>query len=108
VLVLTTTEHGVRFEVQLAPRSSRDAILGVHDGALKIALTAPPVDGAANASLVAFLAKQLGVPKRDVRITHGLTSRRKTIEVDGARPDVIAALAAPTNVGASASVRARK
>lgn len=83
MLVVTATADGARFEVQLAPRASRDALLGVHDGALKIALTAPPVDGAANASLVAFVAKRLGVAKRDVRITHGHTSRRKTLEIDG-------------------------
>lgn len=83
MLVVTPIEGGVRFEVQLAPRASRDALLGEHDGAVKIALTAPPVDGAANAALVAFLAKQLGVAKRDVRLAHGHASRRKVVEVVG-------------------------
>ena len=58
----------VVFSVRVAPRASRSAVLGVHEGALKVALTAPPVDGAANAALVAFLAKALGVAKRDVVI----------------------------------------
>ena len=69
--------------VYVAPRASRTKCLGLHDGALKIALKAPPVDGAANAELVAFLAKQLGVPKRDVEIEQGQTNRRKRLRVRG-------------------------
>ena len=71
MLAITTTIDGVRFEVQLAPRASRNAVIGEHDGALKIAITAPPVEGAANAALVAFLAEHLGLAQRDVRITRG-------------------------------------
>ncbi|MFO0714899.1 MAG: DUF167 domain-containing protein [Sandaracinus sp.] len=95
VPMVTTTPSGVRFEVQVAPRASREAVLGEHDGALKVALTAPPVDGAANAALVAFLAKRLGVAKRQVRIVQGTSSKRKVLEVDGLGPDAIAALVAP-------------
>jgi uncharacterized protein len=91
---MTSTREGVRFEVQVAPRASREAILGEHDGALKIALTAPPVDGEANAALIAFLAKKLGVPKRDVAIASGGASKRKTLEVRGATTAAILALLA--------------
>lgn len=84
---------GVRFAVQVAPRASREAVLGVHDGALKIALTAPPVDGEANAALIAFLAKRLGVAKREVTITQGTSSKRKTLEVRGITVDAVRALA---------------
>ena len=105
---MTTTTDGVRFEVQLAPRASRDAVLGEHDGALKIALTAPPVEGAANAALIAFLADHLGCAKRDVRITRGQSSRRKTIEVHGVTLEAVAALVPPTIAGPSPSVRERK
>ncbi|MCA9600413.1 MAG: DUF167 domain-containing protein [Polyangiales bacterium] len=76
-------EGGVGFDVQVAPRASRTAALGIHAGALKIALAAPPVDGEANAALVEFFAKALGVPKRDVRIVRGATSKRKHVEVLG-------------------------
>ncbi len=86
------TGRGVRFGVVVAPRASREAVLGVHDGALKIALTAPPVDGAANEALVAFLARALGVAKRDVRIASGQTGRRKRLEVDGASAEAVRAL----------------
>jgi uncharacterized protein (TIGR00251 family) len=58
-------------------------VLGVHDGALKVALTAPPVDGAANAALVALIARSLGVTKRDVELVAGETSKRKTVLVRG-------------------------
>ncbi len=91
-LYVTTTDTGVRFEVQVAPRASRDAVLGVHDGALKVALTAPPVDGEANAALVAFLAKRLGVAKRDVTITQGTSSKRKTLEARGVDASALRAL----------------
>lgn len=83
---------GVRFAVLVAPRASREAVIGVHDGALKIALTAPPVDGAANEALVAFLARVLAVSKRDVRITLGATSKRKRVEVMGASAAAVRAL----------------
>lgn len=82
---ITAMASGVRLSVKVQPRSSREALLGVHDGALKIALTAPPVDGEANAALIAYLAGALGVPKRAVRIVRGETSKTKTVEVDGVR-----------------------
>lgn len=80
------------FRVRVAPRASRSAVLGVHEGALKVALTAPPVDGAANAALIAFVAKSLGVPKRDVIIEQGETSRSKRLRVTGATLAQILAL----------------
>jgi uncharacterized protein (TIGR00251 family) len=92
-LEVTAVAGGVRFHVQVAPRASREAILGIHDGALKVALTAPPVDGEANAALVAFLAKRLGVAKRDVTIAQGASSKRKTLEVRGVAADAVRALA---------------
>jgi len=55
----------------------------VLDGALRVRLHAPPVDGAANDALVTFLADQLAVPRRGVRILTGTTSRTKTVEVEG-------------------------
>lgn len=77
--------HGtsLRFRVRLQPRASRNEIAGVLDGALRVRVHAPPVDGAANEALVAFLAERLAVPRRGVRIVSGATSRTKTIEVEG-------------------------
>lgn len=82
-LVVEERDGAVRFTVRVSPRASREAILGVHDGALKVALTAPPVDGAANAALIALLAKKLGVPKGGVRIASGESSRTKVVSVEG-------------------------
>lgn len=82
----------VRFDVRVSPRASRDAVQGEHAGAIKIALTAPPVDGEANAALIAFVAKQLGVAKRDVVIVRGETSRSKRLEVRGASADAVRTL----------------
>ena len=82
----------VRFRVRLQPRASRDEIAGVHDGALKIRLHAPPVDGAANDALVAFLADRLSVPRRGIRILTGATSRLKMIEVEGVTSSDVARL----------------
>ncbi len=83
---------GVRFGVLVAPRASRETVIGTHDGALKVALTAPPVDGAANEALIAFVAKALRVARREVRITAGQRSRRKRVEVMGVRPGDVRAL----------------
>lgn len=71
----------LELDVRVAPRSSRDAVLGVHDGALKIALSAPPVDGEANAALVAFFAKALRVPKSAVVLVRGERGRSKTLRI---------------------------
>jgi len=83
----------VRFQVRLQPRASRNEIAGAHDGALRIRLHAPPVDGAANEALVAFLAERLAVPRRGVRIVTGATSRTKTIEIEGVTSADVARLA---------------
>ena len=82
---VTVQTHGaaVRFRVRLQPRASRTEVAGVLEGALRVRVHAPPVDGAANDALVAFLADLLDVPRRGVRIVTGVTSRMKTIEVDG-------------------------
>jgi uncharacterized protein (TIGR00251 family) len=75
--------EGVEILVLVQPRASRTRVVGEHDGRLKLQLASPPVDGAANAELVEFLAKLLGVPKRAVAVTAGETSRRKTVVATG-------------------------
>ncbi len=82
-LTLTERDAGLRVAVMVKPRSSRSQIVGVHDGALAVALQAPPVDGAANAELVKLLARALGVRKADVRIASGQTGRRKLVDISG-------------------------
>ena len=82
-LKITGTEDGVAFAVRVVPRASRNEIVGIHGDALKIRLTAPPVEGRANEALIAFLAQRLGVRKSQVEIVVGVTSRRKMIRVSG-------------------------
>ena len=80
--------------VHVQPRASRSEVVGTHGAALKVRLLAPPVDGAANEALVTLLAEALGVPRRDVRIVHGATSRAKVVEIEGTTADAVRALAA--------------
>jgi uncharacterized protein (TIGR00251 family) len=72
-----------RLEVYVQPRASKTQVAGVHDGRIKIRLAAPPVDGAANAELVSFVASRLGIAKSKVRVVAGEASRRKVVEVEG-------------------------
>jgi len=74
---------GVAFAVRVTPRASRDAIEGEHAGALKVRLTAPPVEDRANEALVRLLAERLKVPRSAVRIVAGAKSRTKRVEVTG-------------------------
>ncbi|RJP90938.1 MAG: YggU family protein [Desulfobacteraceae bacterium] len=71
--------NGVVFKIHVQPKASKNVIVGLHDNALKIRLTAPPVDGAANKMCVHFLSKELGVPKSAIEIVAGQTSRTKHI-----------------------------
>jgi uncharacterized protein (TIGR00251 family) len=81
----------VRIDVYVQPRASRTIVAGEHDGAIKIRLAAPPVDGAANAALVEFIAERLGIAKSRVRVAAGQTSRRKVIEIDGVTLEAVRA-----------------
>jgi uncharacterized protein (TIGR00251 family) len=83
MLNLRETPSGLAISVQLTPRSSRNKILKIHDGALKIAIQAPPVDGAANDELIRFLAKTFSLPKSNIQITSGHTGKRKVLALNG-------------------------
>jgi len=80
----------VRIPVRAQPRASRSELAGEYDGALKVRLAAPPVEGAANEELVRFLARLLGVPKSAVRVVSGETGRNKMVEVEGVAVDDVA------------------
>jgi uncharacterized protein (TIGR00251 family) len=74
--------HNMRLHVRVTPRASRDAIEGFDDaGVLRIRVTAPPADGAANKAVTKLLAAALGVPQRDVVLVSGASSRVKVFEV---------------------------
>ena len=86
-LRVQATATGVRVSIRVQPRASTDGIAGLHGDALKIRLTAPPVDGAANESLVNFLSGAFGIPARDVTIVAGSSSRSKIVELTGVTED---------------------
>lgn len=77
------SDGAVTFAVRVIPRSSRNELVGMQGDALKVKLTAPPVEGAANAALIAFLAKRLGVRKSAVSIVAGERNRDKRVRVEG-------------------------
>ncbi|MBF0310635.1 MAG: YggU family protein [Magnetococcales bacterium] len=81
------TEQGdLLLEIHVAPRASRETILGLRHGRLGVALTAPPVEGAANKALIAYLAKQLGIAKSAVIIVQGEQGRDKRVRLQQVAP----------------------
>jgi len=83
VIALHETSSGITFAVRVQPRARRKAIVGEFGEALKIALTAPPIDGRANEACVEFLAEVLKLPRSSVTIISGQGSRNKVVRVTG-------------------------
>ena len=83
MIPLHETSAGVSFAVKVQPRAQKNAITGELGDALKLALTAPPVDGRANEACIEFFANLLKVPRSSVTIASGETSRKKVIRVRG-------------------------
>ena len=75
------TPDGIVLTLHIQPRASREGVVGLHGEALKVALKAPPVDGAANAALIKFLSKKLGVRKGECELISGQSSRAKRVRV---------------------------
>ncbi len=75
------SKNGLTFDIQVTPRASRAEIAGVQDEALKVKVTALPVEGAANEACIKLLAKELGLKKSQLEIFAGGKSRRKTVVV---------------------------
>jgi uncharacterized protein len=83
VIKFATTDSGVTFSVRVQPRASRSGLAGEVDGALRIRLAAPPVDGEANEELVNLLANLFDIPRRQVEIISGQKSKNKVVRVRG-------------------------
>jgi uncharacterized protein (TIGR00251 family) len=96
---LVLRDGGVTLAVAIVPNAKRTAVDGWHDGALRIRLAARPVDGKANAQLTAWLADELGVSRRAVRLASGATSRRKRVEIDAPAERVSAWLVSAASDG---------
>jgi uncharacterized protein (TIGR00251 family) len=83
MLNIKETASGVQFTVRVIPGASKNEVAGIQDGALKVKLTAPPVEGKANRACVDFLAGLLGLRRSALSIASGEKSRKKTITADG-------------------------
>jgi len=83
VVQLSEGSGGLTFPIRVQPRAAKNEIVGEHAGALRLRLTAPPVEGAANKLCQAVLADWLGVPRSRVEIIAGLQSRNKIVRVSG-------------------------
>ena len=78
---LSRAGDDVLVDAVVQPRSAKDALVGLQGRALKLKVTAPPVDGKANEALIDFLARHFRVPRRHVHIVSGLRSRRKRVQI---------------------------
>lgn len=85
------TASGVSFAVRLQPKAKQTAVLGELDGALKLAVTAPPIEGRANEACIRFLAELLNVSRSSVTIAAGASSRNKVIRIEGLTADEVRA-----------------
>lgn len=79
----------VLLQLYIQPRASKNRFVGLHGEAIKLAITAAPVDGKANVAVVKFLASSLGLKKKDLEIRHGLQSRNKGVLVAGLDIEVL-------------------
>ncbi|OQX09719.1 MAG: YggU family protein [Desulfobacteraceae bacterium IS3] len=79
MLFIQESPEGLIFKIFVQPRSSKNAIAGLYGDAIKIRLTAPPVDNAANEMCIKYLSKCLGIPKSAIEIASGHTGRTKQI-----------------------------
>jgi uncharacterized protein (TIGR00251 family) len=87
---LTATATGTLVRLHVQPRASQERLDGLHGNALRLRLTAPPVDGAANAACLAFLARTLGVPRAQLHLQSGAKSRQKRVHITGLTPAQVA------------------
>ena len=90
-LLLRQTNSGCTLAVRVHPGARRNAITGIHDGALKVSLTTPPTDGRANAALIAFLAEALHIPRAAITLVTGATTRTKTLHLEALTPERLTA-----------------
>jgi uncharacterized protein len=81
--IISVKSEYVELAVSVIPRSSRCEIAGIHNNALRVKLTSPPVENEANIKCCEFIAKKLGIARRQVVIIRGQTSRRKVLRIEG-------------------------
>jgi hypothetical protein len=87
--IISVKSGHVELAVSVIPRSSRCEIVGIHNNSLRIKLTSPPVDNEANIQCCEFIAKKLGIARRQVVIIRGQTSRRKVLRIEGVSGETV-------------------
>lgn len=98
--MINASPDGTIVDIRVIPRASKSAIAGTRDDAVLVRLKAPPVEGAANAELIRFLADLLGVPQRNIQIVSGERSRGKRVRISGrTAADVQRILSNPAEAG---------
>ncbi len=85
-------DNSIDIRIYVQPRSSKNEIAGIHGDAIKIKITSPPVDGAANSLLIKFLSKKLGVSKSSISLVSGDKSRKKVVNIEGLTKDIAESL----------------
>ncbi len=86
---LIADDQGVTLRLHIQPGAKKTEVVGLHGGALKIRLAAPPVDGKANACLIAFLADRLGLARSAISLVSGEASRAKRVRIGGVDPALV-------------------
>lgn len=94
-----TPSEGTLLRVRVQPRASRSEVAGWREGVLLIRLTAPPVEGAANAACIEFLSDLLGVPKSSIILVAGQKAREKTFRIAGLDQDELQRRLPPNHPG---------
>ena len=80
---LNEKANGLNVRLRIIPRASKNEIQGVHDGALKVRLTSPPIDGKANQALIKFMSKTLSISKTQIELIQGQAGRLKIVRITG-------------------------
>ena len=97
MIAFSQKDRRLTFNVRVVPRASRSEIVGEHDGALRVRLAAPPVDGAANEELIRILARAFRLSSASVAIVAGPSSKLKRVAVDGVSPEALQSLVEKIN-----------
>ena len=88
---ITATTTGTLLRLRVQPRARIERLEGLRDGYVRLRLTAPPVEGAANAACIAFLARSLGISRAQLQLQAGVKSREKLVHITGLTPAQVAA-----------------
>lgn len=81
--MIEQTPHGIRITVFAQPKASKNEVIGPHNGAIKIKITAPPIEGRANEAIIEFFSDLFKIPKRNIQLYRGGTSRNKIFQLEG-------------------------